>query len=382
MKAFRCDHCGRMVFFENTQCVNCGHRLAYIPQLKSVSALEPAEGMWKLSEKSQLSDAAAQKWRLCANYEQGLCNWAMPESDTNPLCTSCRLTRVIPNLSLPENKDAWWRLENAKRRLIYTLLEMQLPLSTKIEDSESGLAFEFLADPLPGAPALSGHSQGVIVINIAEADDAERERRRISLHEPYRTLLGHFRHEIGHYYWDRLIQNSDRLPAFRELFGDETQDYGLALQNHYAKGPPADWQENFVSAYASAHPWEDWAETWAHYLHIGDAVETAVASGLSLRPREKDAPSVSHTVLLEEGRSFDRKIEAWFPLTYLINNLNRGLGLPDGYPFVLSAPAIHKLRFVHETIEASPPPRLAAKEPAPGRKVPAALTPAPVLAKS
>ena len=199
---------------------------------------------------------------------------------------------------------------------------------------------------------MTGHNDGQITINVAEADDAEREKRRLAMHEPYRTLLGHFRHEIGHYYWDRLIDGSDLIEPFRRLFGDERQDYARALKNHYDHGPPADWQNNYVSAYAGVHPWEDWAETWAHYLHITDAIETAAANGLWLQPERRDEPALRPGAGLRDGRpaSFDRLMDNWFPLTYLVNNLNRGLGLPDGYPFVLSAAAIAKLRFIHETI--------------------------------
>jgi len=179
----------------------------------------------------------------------------------------------------------------------------------------------------------------------------QRERRRLQLHEPYRTLLGHFRHEIGHYYWERLLAGSDRLEAFRAAFGDERADYAEALKRHYEQGPPEQWQERFISTYASAHPWEDWAETWAHYLHMTDTLEMAAACGLSLRPRHADEPSLKTAGQDKPLGSFEQKIEAWFPLTYVLNNLNRGLGLVDGYPFVLSPPVIEKLRFVHDTIE-------------------------------
>jgi hypothetical protein len=228
----------------------------------------------------------------------------------------------------------------------------------RADDPQRGLAFDFLADPdALGAPAvLTGHNNGVITLNIAEADDAERERRRLQLGEPYRTLLGHFRHEVGHYYWDLLINGSPRLEAFRELFGDDRTDYAASLKAHYQQGPRADWQQQFISEYASAHPWEDWAETWAHYLHMTDALETAAACGLSLRPRSANEPELKAEEVTRRASSasFDDLIGNWFPLTYVLNNLNRGLGLPDGYPFVLSDPAIEKLRFVHQAVAGSP----------------------------
>jgi hypothetical protein len=198
----------------------------------------------------------------------------------------------------------------------------------------------------------SGHDNGLITLNIAEADDAEREKRRVNLHEPYRTLLGHFRHESAHYYWDQLIANTPRLAPFRELFGDETQDYAAALQKHYNQGAPADWQKQWVSAYASSHPWEDWAETWAHYLHIVDTIETAASFGISLAPKHPAAKTMTADPkkVVRPGTGFDTILENWLPLTYALNSLNRGMGLPDLYPFVLSAPVTDKLHFIHETI--------------------------------
>jgi hypothetical protein len=352
MKVFHCDHCQQLVFFENVRCVKCDHLLAYLPDLADVGFLEPAGAdRWR----SPARGATGRVYRQCQNYSrENVCNWAVAAADSNPLCRSCRLTRVIPDLSRPGHKQAWYRLEVAKRRLIYTLLALKLPVVNRTEDPAQGLAFEFLADPdgPNAAPVLTGHNTGVITVNIAEADDAEREKRRLQMHEPYRTLLGHFRHEIGHYYWDRLIKDGPRLGRFRELFGDEREDYGQALQCHYQNGPPADWQEHFVSAYATSHPWEDWAETWAHYLHMTDTLETAMACGLSLRPRRPDEPALKPDLGPDAARlgAFEDMIDHWFPLTYVLNNLNRGLGQPDGYPFVLSAPAIAKLRFVHETI--------------------------------
>jgi hypothetical protein len=297
-------------------------------------------------------------YRLCANNVwHYVCNWAVPADDPDPLCRSCRLSRVIPNLSRPENKVAWYKLEVAKRRLVYSLLELGCPVRNKFEDPVHGLAFEFLADPDdPNAPRiLTGHVNGVITINVAETDDVERERRRLVLHEPYRTLLGHFRHESGHYYWDRLIKDTDRIDDFRARFGDERSDYARALQDHYERGPTMYWQSWFVSEYASVHPWEDWAETWAHYLHLTDTLEMAAACGLSLRPRRSDEPELPATPdpTGADGNPFDRLIKGWFPLTYMLNSLNRCMGLNDAYPFVLPNPAIDKLRFVHETIMAT-----------------------------
>ena len=333
--------------------VACRHVLAYLPDLSEMGSLESVDG-GRLS--SPLPLAKNRSYRLCRNYtEHGICNWAIAEDEgPEELCRACRLTRIIPDLTVQENREAWYRLEVAKRRLLYALFRLELPVVDKMTDPIGGLAFEFLADPdVPTAPrVLTGHEDGVIRINIAEADDAHREKLRTSMHEPYRTLLGHFRHEIGHYYWDLLIRDTARLEPFRVKFGDERRDYAEALETHYQQGARTDWPEHFVSAYSSSHPWEDWAETWAHYLHMEDTIETAAACGLSLRParrHEPILPRIAETAA-DQSRTFDEQISRWFPITYVLNHLNRGMGLADGYPFVLSTQAIEKLRFIHETV--------------------------------
>ena len=358
MKIFHCGHCDQLVFFENTSCVHCEHTLAYLPDRGEMGTLEP-DGGAPDRFRSLTPGTEGTAYKLCPNYsKENVCNWAVPADDPNPYCLSCRLTRTIPDASRLDLRGGWARLETAKRRLIYSLLSLKLPLATKIEDPERGLAFEFLAEPPPGtpnaAPVLTGHANGVITINVAEADDAERERRRNLFQEPYRTLLGHFRHEVGHYYWDLLIQNSHWLDEYRKLFGDEREDYGQALQRYHQQGAPADWGRSFVSAYATAHPWEDWAESWAHYLHITDTLETAVACGLSLKPSRRDEPALMPDITIGGTRpaAFKTIIDRWFPLTYVLNNLNRGMGLQDPYPFVLSPPAVAKLQFVHEVVSA------------------------------
>jgi len=353
MKVFHCDHCRQLLFFENTQCVKCGHALAYIPDLGRVAALEPEGDLWRVAAVQAAIGSAEpneRRFRLCDNYaKENVCNWALPADSALQLCESCSLTRVIPDLEAPGGRGAWFKLEAAKRRLIYTLKALGCPISSKADDPQRGLAYEFLAPDGNSGPVLTGHADGVITVNVAEADDANREKQRARLHEPYRTLLGHFRHESGHYYWQHFVDGQPRIEAFRSLFGDERADYAAALQRHYDSGPPPDWQENFVSAYAASHPWEDWAESWAHYLHMTDVLETAAATGLQLKPAGRDEPAL---VKARSGpdQPFEQMLQSWYPLTYVLNNLNRGMGLADGYPFVLSAPAVEKLRFVHETI--------------------------------
>jgi hypothetical protein len=310
MRVFHCDHCSHLVFFENTVCVSCGHLLAFLPDLMLVGSLDQGE---EESWVSPLRPGGA--YRLCANYREAqVCNWAVDANDPNRLCFSCRMTTVIPDLSVEGHVTAWFKLEVAKRRVVYALLTLGLP--------RDGLSYQLLDDAGPGQPqVMTGHSNGVITLNIAEADDAERERRRLSLGEPYRTLVGYMRHEIGHFYWSKLIERHDEsLARFRERFGDERADYAAALQRHYAQGAPPDWQERFVSAYASAHPWEDWAETWAHYLHMVDTLETAAACGVSLKPKRRDEPSLARVPeAVMPAQSFDQLLESWFPVTYLLN---------------------------------------------------------------
>ena len=348
MKNFHCGYCGQPVFFENVQCLSCGHQLGYLPDVATMSALELAdETRWRT-----LAPAAdGRLYRMCQNYSQAqVCNWLVPAADAEPFCRSCRLNQTIPDLSQSENLAYWYRLEVAKRRLVYSLLSLGLPVYNKADDPERGLAFQFLANPDENKKILTGHAEGVITINVAEADDAVREKMRLDIHEPYRTVLGHFRHEIGHYYWEQLVRDkSELLDACRTLFGDEQEDYDQALQRHYKQGPPVDWQEQFISAYASVHPWEDWAETWAHYLHIVDTLETAEAFGMTFQPERAQAPELVNSWNQQTG-VFDDLIQRWLALTFAINSINRSMGLKDLYPFILSTPAIDKLHFVNHVI--------------------------------
>jgi hypothetical protein len=351
VKTFYCDSCRSLVFFENVKCVKCSHVLGFLPGPGDLSALEPAQDeLWRPLAQGQ----TGRLYRVCDNGRQHqVCNWLVEAHDPNPLCTSCRLNKLIPDLSVPGNVDRWHKLEMAKRRIIYTIMRLGLPMEGAPAENRPPLRFNFIGD-LPGSPPpLTSHLNGLIAINIAEADDAEREHRRVNLHEPYRTLLGHLRHEVAHYYWDRLIANGKWLAGFRKLFGDENADYGAALAKYYKDGAPADWQERHVSAYASAHPWEDWAETWAHYFHIMDMVETAGSFGMTLHPMHPAAKTMTAEPrnAFNFNLSFDSVLENWFPLTYALNSLNRGMGLLDAYPFVLSVQAIEKLRFIHELVQ-------------------------------
>ncbi|SDT92401.1 hypothetical protein SAMN05444156_0784 [Verrucomicrobium sp. GAS474] len=354
MKTYHCV-CGQLVFFENVRCVSCQRELGFLPDLLCQSPIEAAPGQGPGTRPNLfVATAPAAKGRLyrkCQNYSREVaCNWMIPEEEgAEPFCTSCRLDETIPDLSTEQNRTLWRLIEAAKRRLVYTLIKLDLPLLNRIDDPRQGLSFRFLADA-PGMPVLTGHEDGIITLNIAEADDGERERRRLSMQEPYRTLLGHFRHEIGHYYWDRLVAGTKYLKPFRALFGDERADYNQALQNYYATGTLPNWQESYISAYATAHPWEDWAESWAHYLHIQDTLEVAMNYGLADKRMALETPGAPPSDDRAASKSFEEKIAAWSELSIALNSINRSMGLKDIYPFVLSTQVVEKLRFVSEVI--------------------------------
>ncbi|CAA9415014.1 MAG: FIG01198578: hypothetical protein [uncultured Ramlibacter sp.] len=372
MKNFRCDNCGNPLFFENVTCLRCGSGLAFLPDRLALCAVEPVgepqQGLWQRRIGRRRKPASSQ-YRLCRNHtEYQACNFAVAANDPNEYCVSCRQTRLLPDLSVPENVDLWGRIEVAKRRLYYTLAELGLVSVSPPNGERDGPIFEFLADT-PGHMVMTGHANGVITLNVAEANDAERVKRRLEMHEPYRTLLGHLRHESGHYYWDRLIQEGGRVAEFREVFGDESINYTEALQRHYSSGgQPPNWQEHHVSAYATSHPWEDWAETWAHYLHMVDLLETAASYNTRVEVPGSEADEVDDPFEREEV-DFNHLVEQWVPVTLLVNSLNRSLGQEDAYPFALTGAALEKLRFVHDVIR-SPRRQEPAPAPAPQEQQP------------
>lgn len=289
--------------------------------------------------------------RVCHNRHGAgaVCNFTTDADGSQPYCVSCRQTRWLPNFENPHNLLRAHKVENAKRYLFYTLACLQL---TTLHGVPAPL-FDFLED-LPGQdPILTGHLSGTITLNVAEADDDERARRRLAMNEPYRTLLGHLRHESGHFFWDVLIRDSHWIAQFRALFGDERQDYAQALQAHYARGTagPDGWQLKHVSAYAAAHPWEDWAETWAHYLHVMDLMETAASYSVQLKlPGHMSSWPPMDNPFAHLHMPFEHILQQCVPLTLMLNSLNRSLGQNDAYPFTLSAGAIAKLKFVHQVV--------------------------------
>ncbi|WKB52202.1 zinc-binding metallopeptidase family protein [Eleftheria terrae] len=366
-RAYRC-RCGRPVFFSNTLCLGCHTPLGYEPaqgQVLPLQSLAGQPGLWGLDASPGEAAPAPRRYRRCANFDTPAgCNWLVPVDEPappgQPLCVACRLNRTIPNLGLAGNGLRWARIEQAKRRLVSALLGLGLPVRSRLgEDVQHGLAFDFL-ESQPGGPAvITGHADGIVTLDIREADDAHREQMREQLHEPYRTLLGHLRHEVGHYYWERLVAGTDWHEPFRSLFGDERRDYPAALRQHYEQGPPADWALRHVSAYASAHPWEDWAETWAHYLHMMDTLDTSLSFGLASESLEVEWEPFSAAALYRSDEAqvedFLSLINGWVELTGVLNELSRAMGEPDFYPFVLAAEAVRKLHFVHLVVHASRP---------------------------
>ena len=319
MRSFACSTCGQLVFFENTACLRCSSELGFD---------------WERREVLTLDGAAAR----CANLGAAGCNWLVARE--GELCASCRLTRTRPADDDREALEQFRVAEAAKRWLLFELGELGLPVQSWRE-RDGGLAFELLSSE--HAPVTTGHADGVITLDVAESDDAHREALREQLGEPYRTVLGHFRHEVGHYYWPLLVAEGSTRERCRELFGDEREDYGAALDRHYETGPPPDWAQRFVSAYATMHPWEDWAETFAHYLHIWDTLQTAGAYGVRVGAA---APA-------PDAEGFRALMDDWLPLTYALNALSRSMGRDDLYPFVLPAPVVEKLAFVHERVTAA-----------------------------
>jgi len=331
--------------------LTCGSILGYREEtLELLSLVQNTNGYGLLNPDGNL-------YRYCQNHQHDVCNWLLSNTTTDDFCTACALNRTIPNLANDNNLAEWRKLELAKHRLVYGLLRFGLRVIDKDLAPEKGLAFDFLSDNSRGneKPVRTGHLNGLITINLAEADSVHREYMRKQMAEPYRTLIGHFRHEVGHYYWERLISNCPKvLEKFRTHFGDERIDYGEALQQHYQNGAPSNWQLNYISSYAASHPWEDWAETWAHYLHLIDMLETAFHFGLETGSKFLRNSPLKMQADFDpyQEQNFDLILEAFVPLTYAINSLNRSMGQKDIYPFVIPDSVVEKLRFVHSLLHA------------------------------
>ncbi|MGQ0630819.1 MAG: zinc-binding metallopeptidase family protein [Sporichthyaceae bacterium] len=334
MRAFSCPACGALIHFENSQCLRCGAALGFARPLADFVVAGPDT--------------------RCVQAALAACNWVRDPADAEGRCPCCALTRTRPADHDGAALTAFARAQAALRRLLYQLDDLRLPVIGRAADPRNGLAFDLLSSAQERV--ITGHAHGVITLDLAEGDDGHREALRVRLAEPYRTLLGHVRHEIGHWYWTLLVENRPEIEDFRATFGDERVDYPAALHTHYATDPRAGWEQSHVSIYATAHPWEDWAETFAHYLHIRDSLQTAAAFGVVVTgPVVNTPPSAAaplSSVPLEAMDDLDMLVDTWLPLTYALNAVNRSMGKDDLYPFVLSPRVQNKLRLVHRLIKA------------------------------
>ena len=318
MRSFSCRTCGSPLFFENSLCISCGTALGFSRDERDIVPVD---------ESGQYVDATGLVWHVCANLNFSGCTWLAPHEGGQ--CSACDLTRTRPADDDHVGLAQFPAAEAAKRHLVVELDTLGFDIG--------GLVFDMLSSSdAAGEGVVIGHADGVITLDLAETDDARRERIRQELGEPYRTLLGHLRHEVGHFVQSQLVtdQQPDRLARSRELFGDETADYQAALDRHYDEGPPPDWASSFITTYATMHPFEDFAETFAHYLHISDTCDTAAAYGLV-------------TVDVSAFSVFRDLVRAvWVPLSVALNQINRSMGKADVYPFVIPDPVLDKLDFV------------------------------------
>jgi hypothetical protein len=350
VKLFSCQKCSQVLFFENTVCTNCGQPVAFSVEANALVATPRDEAKAAQPFEVKLPKGKSALFSRCKNFvDHDACNWLVAAADHDPYCRSCRLTEELPDLNDAQDKAAWLEIERAKRRMLYSLYAMKLPVVSKAEDPLNGMQFRFLRGTQE-KPVMTGHDEGIITLNIAEANDSFRENMREMMGEAYRTVLGHLRHEIGHYYWDRLVRGRPSLGPCRALFGDESVSYEESLKRHYEQGPPANWRESYISSYATMHPWEDWAETWAHYMHMTDTLETAKAHGLTVRvPGQKRGSKVATDALA--FTDFEALSNGWHGVILALNDLNRSMGVKDVYPFVLS-PVVHrKIGFVHALVQ-------------------------------
>src|SRR5580693_4090194 len=337
MRDFHCPNCGQRLTFENSACRACGSPLGF--SLDEMALLVITTG----DDADNAGFVSASEYELCANRHVAECNWLVPINQPRLLCVSCALTIERPNDADTAGLAEFAQAEAAKRRLVAELRELKLPIVGHDEDPDYGLAFRLLSSA--HETVLTGHENGVITIDLAEGDDVHREQLRVEMDEPYRTLLGHFRHEVGHYYFYRLISpSSDNDARFRDLFGDPDADYQEALDRHYSEGAPEGWKKQFVSSYATMHAAEDWAETFAHYLHIRDALDTSAWCGLAAASATFDRPALGPS-------AFPNIIDMWLPLSWSLNMVNRSMGHDDLYPFVLPVAVLNKMQFIHTVID-------------------------------
>lgn len=347
MKNFFCN-CGAVVFFENNQCLSCGSELGWCPACESIGAIhKDANGQYYCSHAS--CGAPLSK---CHNYAvEHVCNrCTLTEKvtgETENLCDYCRFNETIPDLSVEGNREKWQRIEVAKRRLLYTLDTLNIPYGSSKEGFEVPLSFDFKGDSSKKSflwfnmskheQVFTGHADGKVTINIREADDIEREKARISFGEAHRTVIGHFRHEMGHYFWDLLVKGKCEQ-EYVAIFADhKNPDYSTALEHYYEHGPKAGWQSHYISAYATMHSWEDFAESFAAYLDMVSVVDTAFHA-------------FSLNSLNPITASFKDIAKEYAQLGLFMNEMNRAVGLIDLVPEVHTQAILRKIEFIHDLL--------------------------------
>ena len=374
MKTFQCNCKDQpILFFESSHCIACSRTVGLDDQFDQV---EPYEADTKTGLFFKAAEPTVH-FQKCDNNDQfeacngmvNLSTFIPTEGKDEVLCFACRFNETVPDLSIVEHIPLWKKMEIAKRRALYTLKALSVPLNNLNQNPETGLSFDFITDrnvndhfssQLVGQDTVfTGHDCGHITINLAEADDVARSQTKAAMGERYRTLLGHFRHELGHYYFDQLVSNSPEKHALcKQYFGDDELDYQEAMDRHYKKGAPESWRETFISEYATMHPYEDWAETWAHYMHIIDTLETAQnfsitgsTSNHEVEPEDVGALKLPQDAYYFSGQTAITNIlDTWVDFSVILNSLNRSMGLADAYPFVLTQAVRTKLSFIHHAI--------------------------------
>ena len=295
------------------------------------------------SDSDHAGAVEASEYQLCANRHLAECNWlGEGRAGSRAVCIVPTDPHTAPRHR--HSRDDGLRERRASQTAAHSRTRGTRPSHRRTRRGlRYGLAFDLLSSACE--KVFTGHDNGIITLDLAEGDDVHREQLRVAMDEPYRTLLGHFRHEIGHYYFYRLIGSSpDLLSRSRELFGDPDADYQEALDRHYSQGAPSGWDQQFVPSYATMHPAEDWAETFAHYLHIRDTLDTAAAFGFApanagyqqrvlgpQRVRHDDSNVVAVELVAEHGQPLD------------------GQGRP--VPVRVAGAGPGKMRFIHNVID-------------------------------
>ncbi len=338
----RCPHCRTFVYLDALTCPDCEADLGY--NIETRTFLGVRHGRVEID---------GRRWYTCSNREWA-CNWLVREDAPAGRCFSCRLTRRRPEADDTVALEKLAKTEEAKRRLILQLGDLGLPI-VPWDVEEGGLGFDLISSLSDGKPVTIGHANGIITIDLAESLDDRREALRVRLGEPYRTMLGHLRHEVGHYYQTGLLTDDAAWDRCRALFGDERASYRDAISRHYKLGAPADWHESFLSEYATMHPWEDFAETFAHYLHITGTLQTAAMIGIHL---DHSVTNLRDTDVIPLESYRDEPIQLLLTdgewMSQAFNRINRAMGVGDLYPFTIAGPVRHKLEFVHDIVTHAP----------------------------